>query len=99
MDQGKTISLEVFRYLPEGDAARAVQAFVRRGGQALFLPPRSPGEQAFLGVRWGGWAEGRADTAVETWRGDQDLLANTLSGAALASSGSAAALPLKLLMN
>ena len=69
--------------LPDSDAAKLVQAFVDRGGQVMFLPPRVPDAAEFLGVRWQTWAEGAQDFAVETWRGDQDLLSHTLSGAAL----------------
>jgi hypothetical protein len=69
--------------LPDGDAAAAVENFVQRGGQVIFLPPRSAGEGAFLGVRWQNWIDEPPDSAIETWRGDQDLLANTQSGAAL----------------
>jgi hypothetical protein len=69
--------------LPEGDAARAVEASVQRGGQVVFLPPRAPGEAEFMGVRWQSWTADQAGNAIETWRGDQDLLANTQSGAAL----------------
>jgi hypothetical protein len=69
--------------LPEADAASAVQAFVNRGGQVLFFPPRSPSQAAFLGVHWRGWVEEQADIPIETWRGDSDILANTQSGAAL----------------
>jgi hypothetical protein len=69
--------------LPDGDAASAVEAFVRRGGQVLFLPPREPGDGTFLGARWQTWVDEPPDTLVENWRGDQDLLANTQSGAAL----------------
>jgi hypothetical protein len=69
--------------LPTADAAKAIEAFVQRGGQVLFLPPRSPGDAEFMGVRWQGWSPDRIETAVETWRGDQDILANTQSGAAL----------------
>jgi hypothetical protein len=69
--------------LPEADAAGALQAFIDRGGQVLFLPPRAPGDAAFLGARWRGWAEEKADIPIETWRGDQDVVANTQSGTAL----------------
>ncbi|MBP90314.1 MAG: hypothetical protein CMJ64_27015 [Planctomycetaceae bacterium] len=37
----------------------------------------------FAGMSWQGWAETDDELTVETWRGDQDLLANTLSGASL----------------
>src|SRR5262249_28665019 len=69
--------------LPEGDAAGAVQAFVRRGGHVLFLPPRSPSDAKFLGARWPDWSLEKTDGAADSPRGDQDLLANTQSGAAL----------------
>jgi hypothetical protein len=69
--------------LPEADAATAVEAFIQRGGQVLFLPPRAPGEAEFMGVRWQSWAPEPSESAIETWRGDQDILANTQSGAAL----------------
>ena len=70
--------------LPEGDAARRVRSFLDRGGRAVFFPPRSPGAAEFLGVRWTAWADGPpGDASVDNWRGDQDLLAHTLSGAAL----------------
>jgi Aerotolerance regulator N-terminal len=69
--------------LPEADAAQALEAFINRGGQVVFLPPRTPGEAEFMGARWQSWVDEKADVAVETWRGDQDVLANTQSGAAL----------------
>ena len=69
--------------LPEGEAAQALQTFINRGGQVVFLPPRTPGEAEFMSARWQSWVDEKADVAIETWRGDQDVLANTQSGAAL----------------
>jgi hypothetical protein len=69
--------------LPEGEAAKAVEKFVDRGGRVLFFPPRTPTEAKFLGVRWGAWSESPTDLPVESWRGDQDLFAPTLSGSPL----------------
>jgi hypothetical protein len=69
--------------LPKGNSANLIQTFVERGGQAVFLPPASPGEGEFFGVGWKGWVEEPEEIPVENWRGDQDLLANTQSGAAL----------------
>ncbi len=79
--------------LPEGEAAGLVQAFIERGGQVIFFPPRVPGSAEFLGIRWESWTESpgniltegeeKAGLPVENWRGDQDLLAHTQSGAAL----------------
>ncbi len=47
--------------LPQDSAAKLVQAFVERGGQVIFLPPRAPGAQEFLGMRWGEWADGESE--------------------------------------
>ncbi len=69
--------------LPKGNSANLIQAFVERGGQAIFLPPGSPGDAELFGVGWKSWAEEPEEIPVENWRGDQDLLANTQSGAAL----------------
>lgn len=69
--------------LPDGPTADAVQAFVDRGGQVVFFPPPSPNSDAFAGVSWQTWIESPDGIAVETWRGDQDLLSHTQSGAAL----------------
>jgi hypothetical protein len=69
--------------LPDGETARQIDDFVARGGQVIFLPPRVPDDTSFAGVRWLAWNESTADSAVDSWRGDQDLLAHTASGAAL----------------
>ena len=69
--------------LPDTDAAKTVQAFVDRGGQVIFFPPKSPSSDEFAGVKWQTWTESPDGIPVETWRGDQDLLAHTQSGAAL----------------
>jgi hypothetical protein len=66
--------------LPEGDAARQVAAFINRGGAAIFFPPRAPGGTELFGVRWTAWADQKAESAIESWRGDEDLLAHTQSG-------------------
>src|SRR5262249_38388381 len=73
--------------LPEGEAAELVRGFVERGGQVLFFPPRAPGIAEFLGVRWDAWTESQEEIPVESWRGDQDLLERTQSGAALPVGG------------
>jgi hypothetical protein len=70
--------------LPQDSTAKLVQAFVERGGQVIFLPPRAPSAQKFLGAQWGDWVNDNQETAVETWRSDQDLLVHAQSGQALA---------------
>jgi hypothetical protein len=69
--------------LPEKDALESVKALVARGGAVIFFPPRAPSGQDFLGVRWSSWQEEKAEAPVEGWRGDEDLLAHTQSGAPL----------------
>src|SRR5580700_3047106 len=43
--------------LPDGDAGRRVQDFIKRGGYAIFLPPKVPGDREFLGARWKSWVD------------------------------------------
>ena len=69
--------------LPTGNSAAVIQAFVERGGQVVFLPPAAPGDQEIFGVGWQSWVAATDEVPVENWRRDQDLLANTQSGAAL----------------
>jgi hypothetical protein len=69
--------------LPQEDDAQLVEAFVSRGGQVVFLPPAEPDDRAFAGCRWTEWAAHPEPLAPETWRTDEDLLANTQTGAAL----------------
>lgn len=69
--------------LPEGNDAKLVQAFIERGGDALFFPSRSTAGGEFLGAKWTEWVEKKEDVPVENWRGDQDLLSQTMSGAPL----------------
>jgi hypothetical protein len=69
--------------LPNSDIAGLLKAFVDRGGQAVFLPPANPNGDEIFGLRWKNWLESAQPNAVESWRGDEDVLARTLSGAAL----------------
>jgi hypothetical protein len=69
--------------LPRGPDAKIVESFVARGGQAVFLPPPNPDGTELFGVAWDGWVQPEKPAAVEEWRGDQDLLSRTQSGAAL----------------
>lgn len=69
--------------LPAGDDASALRSYLDRGGRVIFFPPREPGDGAFLGVRWGAWSDGSQEVGVESWRGDEDLLAHTRGGTPL----------------
>ena len=69
--------------LPQGDEAGLVQSFVERGGQVVFLPPHAPGTEELFGLRWASWVDQSDQLAIQSWRGDQGLLANTQSGQAL----------------
>lgn len=67
---------------PDSPGAQ-LQSFLDRGGQVIFFPPTSPSDDSFAGVKWTKWEEGDPHVQVATWVGDQDLLANTRSGASL----------------
>jgi hypothetical protein len=69
--------------LPEGDTARQLAAFVDRGGQVIFFPPRQVSGQEAFGLRWETWSPVKDDVLIDRWRGDEGLLADTQSGAAL----------------
>lgn len=75
--------------LPAAETSPAVENYVGQGGQVVFFPPSrmvagggSPGVSSFLGVRWEHWND-QERVMVENWRGDQDLLAATMSGTGL----------------
>lgn len=69
--------------LPEGRDADLVRSFLNRGGQVVFFPPERVSAAEFAGCAWGEWTEHTKPVAAESWRTDQDLLANTLAGSAL----------------
>ena len=69
--------------LPEGEPARQFAAFVDRGGQVIFFPPRQASDREAFGVHWKSWSAVADDQVIDNWRGDEDLLANTQSGAPL----------------
>ena len=69
--------------LPTGDVAELLKTFVDRGGQAVFLPPENPGTAELFGLSWQEWVRSDEPAPIEAWRGDEDLLSRTLSGAAL----------------
>lgn len=75
--------------LPDAETAPSVENYVNAGGQVMFFPPTSliaksgiSNKETFLGVRWGQWMSDQ-NVMVDNWRGDQDLLAATLSGSGL----------------
>lgn len=69
------------------DDGEILTSFVQRGGQVIFFPPDSLDNASMkvlpFGMQWGQWNEPRDPFAVGSWRGDADLLAGTLAGAAL----------------
>jgi Aerotolerance regulator N-terminal len=69
--------------LPDKDTSAAVTAFIERGGSAIFFPPRGPDANTLYGAHWTTWQDQKGEAPVEGWRGDEDLLAHTQSGASL----------------
>jgi hypothetical protein len=73
-----------------GDAmAKELQEQVAAGRDVLFLPPESPDGTELFGLHWEGWKTTPAakPAAVQWWRNDSGLLANTRDGAALPVGG------------
>ncbi len=73
--------------LPETDTAKQIRSFIDRGGSAIFFPPRTPGGGEIFGVRFTAWSDQKDGLPVVSWRGDEDLLAHTASGAPLPVGG------------
>jgi hypothetical protein len=69
--------------LPEGEDAERLREFVDRGGEVILFPPTLPSTATFSGRRWDRWVEVKEGLKIENWRGDEDLLAKTLSGTSL----------------
>lgn len=69
--------------LPKDEQAALLTDYVNRGGQVVFLAPDEPGQGEFMNVSWDSWTSLSEPLAVETWRVDQGILANSQSGAAL----------------
>lgn len=69
--------------LPSAAEQKPIDAFVQAGGQVLFFPPKTIGAQQAYGVSWQPWISDAKGAEVSNWRGDEDLLANTISGASL----------------
>ncbi len=64
-------------------AGAALQSVVDRGGQVIFFPPDSPTGDSFAALQWTDWQSGDPQFQVASWVSDQDVLANTRSGASL----------------
>ena len=73
--------------LPETDSAKQIRSFIERGGSAIFFPPRTPSSGEMFGVRFTTWTDQKDGIPVVSWRGDEDLLAHTASGAPLPVGG------------
>lgn len=69
--------------VPQTNEAAMLQSFVDSGGQVIFFPPSAISSQPLFGMRWEKWNEPTSELTVQSWRGDTDLLSNTLSGASL----------------
>jgi hypothetical protein len=72
--------------LPTGSLADQLAGFVRGGRPVVFFPPEDGDDRKVFGLGWGEWrGEAGGETVpIASWRGDADLLANALSGEALA---------------
>ncbi len=72
--------------VPKADdiLAQQLNNQVAAGRAILFLPPENPTADVFMGLSWDAWKNGGGNSvAVEWWRNDASLLANTRDGASL----------------
>ena len=65
--------------------AKQLRDYLTAGRTILFLPPESPDATKIFDIGWDQWQQAQAAKpfAVEWWRNDDDLLANTRDGSAL----------------
>jgi hypothetical protein len=70
---------------PTDILARQLQDYVANGRTILFLPPEVPTDTRIFDLGWEKWETAGAGKpfAVNWWRNDDDLLANTRDGSAL----------------
>ena len=72
---------------PPGESAAetrgAIESFVARGGQVIFLPASADAGGEFASVQFGDWTTHDPPVAVAGWRGDAGLLAASAAGGAL----------------
>lgn len=76
--------------LPDEGTAAGIDNYLSSGGQVVFFPPtsllkgNSTAVRKYRGIQWKAWlAHEDQPVMVTNWRGDQDLLAATKSGAGL----------------
>ncbi len=76
--------------LPDRHLAPAIENYINGGGHVLFFPPsrlsagsNTSSPERFMGIGWDTWVGSEHKVMIENWRGDQDLLAATNSGAGL----------------
>jgi len=71
--------------LPKADdlITQQLTNHLKTGRSILFLPTESPNNETFGGFHWGAWSGDSKPAAVEWWRNDTGLLANTRSGTSL----------------
>jgi hypothetical protein len=70
----------------EGDViAKQLRGYLAAGRTIVFLPPEMPDDTKIFDLGWDKWDEAAPSKplAVEWWRNDDDLLANTRDGSAL----------------
>ena len=70
---------------PADPLARQLRDYVASGRTILFLPPENPDDIKIFDLGWDKWDNGSPGQplAVDWWRNDDDLLANTRDGTAL----------------
>ena len=70
--------------LPDDLTAKQIEKFAEMGRTVIFLPPSTPGDASFAGVKWNQWSSFKSDgEPISYWNNRSGLLAKTRDGTAL----------------
>ncbi len=69
--------------LPTAAGMQKLQSYVDRGGTVILFPAKTMSNEQAFGIQWQEWEELTEPLMIQSWRGDQDLFAQTQSGSAL----------------
>lgn len=69
--------------LPSGSIANRIEAFIQSRGTLLLLPPATPNETSFAGLKWAAWQNWDDGQRVASWDNDRELWRQSSDGSQL----------------